>query len=85
MASDRPPVYPEQARRRGEQGRVLLRVSVNASGMAAGVSLAASSGSASLDAAALAAVREWRFVPATRNGRPVPATAEVPVQFRLES
>jgi hypothetical protein len=28
-------------------------------------------------------VQQWRFVPATRGGTPVPAVAEVPERFRL--
>ena len=83
MESDRPPVYPETARRRGQQGRVLLQVNVSAEGMPVTVSVAQSSGYPSLDAAALTAVQQWRFVPATRAGAPVAATAEVPVRFRL--
>ncbi len=84
MESDRPPVYPELARRRGEQGRVMLRVGVDPAGRPISVSVATSSGFPILDSSALNAVRAWRFVPATRGGRAVPAVAEVPVQFRLE-
>jgi protein TonB len=83
MESDRPPAYPESARRRGQQGRVLLQVNVSTDGLPVTVSVAASSGYASLDAAAVTAVEQWRFVPATRGGTPVAAVAEVPVRFRL--
>ncbi len=83
MESDRPPVYPEAARRRGQQGRVLLQVNVSASGAPVDVTVAQSSGFASLDDAALRAVEQWRFVPASRGGTAVPAVAEVPVRFRL--
>jgi periplasmic protein TonB len=83
MESDRPPVYPEVARRRGQQGRVVLHVNVSSEGMPVTVTVAESSGYPSLDAAALTAVQRWRFVPATKGGAPVPAVAEVPVRFRL--
>jgi periplasmic protein TonB len=83
MESDRPPVYPETARRRGQQGRVLLQVDVSPQGTPVEVSVAQSSGFASLDDAAMRAVQQWRFVPATRAGTPIPAVAEVPVRFRL--
>ena len=83
MESDRPPVYPEIARRRGEQGRVVLQVNVSAQGLPVAVNVAESSGFPTLDSAALTAVQRWRFVPATRGGTPVPAVAEVPVRFRL--
>lgn len=85
MASDRAPVYPEVARLRGEQGRTVLRVSVGADGLPDSVSVAISSGYPVLDSAALSAVRDWRFVPATRGNTAVPAVAEVPVRFRLEN
>ncbi len=83
MESDRPPAYPEMARRRGQQGRVLLQVNVSAEGRPVTVAVVETSGYESLDAAALTAVQQWRFVPATRGGTPVPAVAEVPVRFRL--
>jgi protein TonB len=83
MESDRPPEYPEIARRRGQQGRVMLEVNVSVDGMPVSVTVAQSSGYPSLDAAALSAVQRWRFVPATRGGSPVAAVAAVPVRFRL--
>lgn len=83
MESDRRPAYPERARRRGEQGRVLLRVDVTPDGVPSAVTVAQSSGYSSLDAAAREAVRQWRFVPATRGGRPVAAVALLPILFRL--
>jgi protein TonB len=84
MEGDRPPRYPELARRRGEQGRVMLRVSVSADGKPIEVGVAQSSGHETLDQAAVTAVKQWRFVPASQGGRPVAAVAEVPVTFRLQ-
>jgi protein TonB len=83
-AGNRPPDYPAEAKRRGWQGKLMLRVEVSAAGAALGVTVATSSGHQVLDDAAVAAVAKWRFVPATRAGEPVAAAAEVPVAFRLE-
>ncbi len=77
------PEYPFVARNRGYQGRVVLRVDVLPNGTAGGVELTSSSGYDSLDAAALRTVRQWRFVPARRNGQPVAAAVTVPVLFKL--
>ena len=79
-----PPRYPVSARRRGEQGTVLLKVLVTREGAAASIDLEKSSGSAALDQAALDAVKSWRFVPARRGGQPVEAHVLVPIVFRLE-
>jgi protein TonB len=84
MADNRPPIYPESARRRQQQGRVIVRVAVSAEGAPVNASVAQSSGYSALDDAAVAAVRQWRFVPASQGGKPVTATAEVPVAFRLQ-
>jgi periplasmic protein TonB len=83
METNRAPIYPEIARRRGEEGRVMLRVDVSADGMPLDVSVAGTSGHPSLDSAALLAVRQWRFIPATQAGRSVAAVADVPIRFHL--
>ncbi len=80
-----PPRYPLAARRSGDEGTVMLRVLVTTEGTAARVELDRSSGSASLDGAALEAVRNWRFVPARRGTQNVEDWVRVPVVFRLES
>jgi periplasmic protein TonB len=85
MGTNRAPAYPQSAMRRGDQGSVMLRVSVAADGTPTEVDLARTSGHPSLDTAALAAVRQWGFNPATQAGTPIPAIAEVPVRFRLEN
>jgi len=79
-----PPVYPPMSRRRGEQGKVLLRVFVSADGAAARIELRTSSGHERLDQAAQDAVLRWRFVPARQGDRPVPAWVLVPITFSLE-
>jgi periplasmic protein TonB len=84
MATNRPPRYPESARRRQEQGRVMVRVSVAIDGTPTDTRIDASSGHPALDEAAMDAVRQWRFLPARQNDRPVVASAEVPIVFRLE-
>lgn len=84
LAANRTPDYPLEARRRGWQGQVMLRVDVSASGEPTDVSVAAGSGHDVLDRAAVSAVRAWRFQPATRGGVPVAAVADVPIHFRLD-
>jgi len=78
------PRYPVAARRAGEQGTVTLRVLVTRDGQPARVDVEKSSGSAHLDAAALEAVRGWRFVPARRGTDAIESWVLVPVVFRLE-
>ncbi|HXF67131.1 MAG TPA: energy transducer TonB, partial [Burkholderiales bacterium] len=79
-----PPRYPLAARRAGEQGTVLLRVLVARDGQPARVELERSSGSRHLDAAALEAVKAWRFIPARRGTEPLESWVLVPIVFRLE-
>ena len=79
-----PPAYPTLSRRRGEQGRVVLRVRVDPHGKAGEVQVRESSGHERLDAAATDCVRGWRFVPARRGEEPVAAWVLIPISFRLE-
>jgi protein TonB len=79
-----PPAYPAASRRLGEQGRVILRVLVNAGGSAEQIQVRQSSGHARLDNAARDTVHGWRFVPAKRGDMPVPAWVLIPISFRLE-
>lgn len=78
------PIYPSLSRRLGEQGTVTLQVLITAEGRAAEIRIEKSSGSARLDQAAVAAIREWRFVPALRGGKAVSAWFEWKWQFRLD-
>jgi protein TonB len=84
-ASNRKPVQPPMSRRYGEQGTVVLRVLVKADGNAGAVDLRTSSGFPMLDEAARDAVQGWRFIPATRDGKPVPEWYLVPVTFTLRN
>jgi protein TonB len=77
------PGYPERALRQGIEGRVLVRLLVSLEGTVVRVVIEESSGSRLLDAAAVSALRRWRFTPATRRGEPVAATVRVPVEFHI--
>ena len=79
-----PPQYPRAALRSASSGTVHLRVDVAANGSVANVAVARGSGSRELDRAAVNAVRRWRFEPARRNGEPVMATVDVPMEFKLD-
>ena len=78
------PEYPAVAKHRHWEGRVVLRVRVRADGTCGQVDVHQSSGHEVLDSSALEAVREWRFVPAKRNGQPVESWVNVPINFNLE-
>jgi len=81
--SNRPPHYPEMARRNGWQGLCMVRVTVDATGRPGAVTVARSSGYGVLDQAALSAVRRWRFSPRMVRGVAAASTVEVPVNFSL--
>lgn len=78
------PPYPSISRRMGEQGRVVLRVHVDANGLTLDVQLHASSGSERLDNSALQTVRRWKFVPARLGSELIAATVLVPIAFSLK-
>lgn len=77
------PEYPLQARRRGQEGLVLLNVTVSGSGHAIAITLKESSGYNLLDHAALKAVQAWIFEPARIGSVGVESKIEVPVRFKL--
>jgi protein TonB len=79
------PRYPLASRRAGEQGMVTLRVLVSLDGLASRVAVEKSSGSPHLDAAALEAVKAWRFTPARRGVDAIESWMLVPIVFRLEA
>ena len=78
-----PPVYPRRAVELGQRGTAVLRVLVQPDGSSSEIVVWRSSGIELLDAAALGAVRLWRFEPARRDGDTIVAWVEIPVRFEL--
>lgn len=76
-----PPDYPLALACAGVGGEVVLLLSLDAKGAPADVRIESSSRQDALDQAALAAIRGWRFKPATNRGEPVPTRIRVPVKF----
>ncbi|HET7240966.1 MAG TPA: energy transducer TonB [Gemmatimonadales bacterium] len=79
-----PMIYPQALLEQGIEGRVLLRLYVDAQGKLVGDStrIAESSGYPALDSAAVQGAASLRFSPALRRGRPVSAPFLQPVHFR---
>jgi protein TonB len=73
------PDYPAIARKRKEEGTVTLLISLEG-GNVSSVRVEKSSGFPTLDEAAAAAVRKWRFEPGKNAAR---MQARVPVTFKL--
>ena len=82
LASHR--VYPQEARRRGEEGNVIVRFTVEPSGQVVAVALVHSSGSPRLDAAAEALVRNASLPPFEASMPRTPITTMVTIRYRLE-
>lgn len=81
------PLYPEEARRAGAEGTVTVRIEIKENGQPGDIAIARSSGRASFDAAAVEAIRSWRFVPAQEadSGQAVRCYTTVSVVFRLRN
>jgi len=76
------PEYSEEARKAKYQGTVVLWLIVDPSGRPQNVKVARSLGMG-LDQKAIEAVRNWKFEPAEKDGKPVAVQINVEVNFRL--
>ena len=80
LAASHEPEYPPVSRRLGEQGTVILEVTVEPSGRASAVKIIQSSGFPRLDEAAVNGVKaNYRFTPGTLDGKP----AAMPYTFKF--
>ena len=78
------PQYPSTAKAMGVTGRVLVRVVVDVAGRVEAGSAKVLRSVPGLDAAALAAIIQWRFSSSVdRAGRPVRVILDIPVEFSL--
>jgi protein TonB len=78
------PIYPREARERGYQGEVVLKVEVLSNGRVGQIEVRKSSGHESLDRSALATVKQWRFIPARKGETAIPLWVNVPIKFQLQ-
>ncbi len=76
------PVYPQQLRRSGLEGRVNLRFTVGTDGHTHDVRVASST-KPEFEAPATEAVKTWMFKPGQLAGHPVNVRWEVPIVFSL--
>src|SRR5208337_4081412 len=75
------PEYSEEARKAKYQGTVLLYIEVDPSGKATNIRVQHSLG-LGLDEKAIEAVRQWKFKPGYKDGKPVTVAATIEVNFR---
>jgi len=76
------PNYTEEARQAKRQGTCVLWLIVDAAGRPRDIKVVRGLG-LGLDAKALEAVRQWRFQPALKDGKPVDVQISVEVEFHL--
>jgi len=78
------PTYPQEAREKGYEGEVILRVEVLPNGRVGQIEIKNSSGYELLDRSALTAVKQWRFVPAKKGETPISLWVNIPIKFQLQ-
>jgi periplasmic protein TonB len=76
------PEYTDDARNARIEGAVLLQVEVDEKGVPTEAKVIRSLDKG-LDRKATEAVLKWRFKPALKDGKPVPSTAKIEINFRI--
>ncbi|MCA9401982.1 MAG: energy transducer TonB, partial [Candidatus Omnitrophica bacterium] len=84
MHQNEAPIYPRIARIKGWTGKVWLEVYINTFGAVQNVNVVKSSGHHVIDQAALEAVREWKFIPASVDGVPEASKIILPIELKME-
>jgi TonB family protein len=77
------PHYPDEYRRAGVSGIAILEAALSETGAVENVGVIKSI-APGLDMAAVEAVRQWKFQPATRDGKPVPVLFNLTINFKLK-
>lgn len=76
------PEFSPQARRSRVQGTVILQIVISRDGLPTEISVLSPLGFG-LDERAIAAVKQWKFTPGSKDGQPVKILATVEVNFRF--
>ena len=76
------PRYPRKARRLGIEGRVLLRLAIDATGRLTRVEVVNGAGNG-FDEEAVSAIRQSTYKPAVHDGKPIACEALLPIRFEL--
>ncbi len=77
------PHYPSEAKRGNQEGKVVLRLAIDAEGQLRNAEVVEHTGLDFVEEA-LRAIRTSTFFPAKRDGRPVPSRAMLAIRFKLE-
>src|SRR5712692_6684710 len=77
-----PPAYPTLAKNQHVSGNVLIDALIDANGRVTTMKIV--SGPTLLHQAARDALKQWKYQPATLDGKPVPMHLTVTIQFRLQ-
>jgi periplasmic protein TonB len=76
--------YPPSAKRRGEEGTIVVQLHVLESGKVDQVEVKTSSGFPSLDEGAVGYVKTWQLLPGTRDGKPIATWWSIKVTFKIK-
>jgi len=82
VSSNKPPIYPESARKDGNEGLVVLKVVIDDRGRVGSVDVL--EGSEPFVSAAMTAVKTWTYSPALVDGKPTSVYRIIKVPFRLK-
>lgn len=77
------PVYPAHAGRKNIQGLVMVSLYVSEEGRPYNATIEEAEPAGVFEAAVLEALKQWRFKPALKAGRPVVVRLSVPIRFEL--
>lgn len=77
------PLYPRVAKRRGWEGKVILKVFVEKDGIPSHIEIRTSSGFKILDDAAADTVIDWQFEPAQSRVGNISTWITIPIHFKL--
>lgn len=78
------PVNPMMARRLGQEGKVVLKLTIGEKGMLREIEVVEKAGYGFTEAA-VEAVKKSTFLPAKKDGKPIASRALLPITFQLES
>ncbi len=83
-SGDLQPPYPASEERLGNEGMVVVRVTVGPDGRVKAVEKVRATSDAFFRSTERHALRAWRFAPATEDGRPVESRKTMTLTFRLD-